>query len=75
MRECTNKWGFKVSKLMEIKHRMMDISKKLVFTFLKCMKMYGFLRICISEFAKFADFYFDIKFVGIQTECYTVRLS
>ncbi len=43
--------GFNVSSLMGIKRRMIDIDKKHL-TFLKCLKMYSFLSICIQTLQK-----------------------
>jgi hypothetical protein len=45
------------------------LATKLVFTFCKMFENVRFLADMHLEFAKFADFYVDIKFIDIQTEC------
>jgi hypothetical protein len=51
--------------------RYWPMAKKFVFSFCKMFENVRYFADMHSEFAKFADFYVNIKFVDIQTECYS----
>jgi hypothetical protein len=56
---------------MGIKQRMIDISQKICLYILQMLENVCLFADLHSEVAKFADFYVDIKFVDMQTECYS----